>query len=234
MKLSTDTNVKKVLAFVSSIVRKLKNKDREGDNMRILVTGFEPFLDFKTNPTMEIVEVLNGQVIEGYDVFGRILPVDFEVARNELIDVVEDIEPDIIISLGLAAGRFKITPERVALNVRDGEKDNNSYKPNGEKISEAGKDSYFSQLPLTSIIDTLQEAGYPAEISNSAGTYVCNSVMYEGLRYAKGHPNMIAGFIHIPADFKLAIAHGRIPGWHQRDLMEAVKIAIATTIKGVK
>ncbi|AUS86196.1 pyroglutamyl-peptidase I [Lysinibacillus capsici] len=198
---------------------------------KILVTGFEPFLDYKINPTMQIVEELNGKKIDCYDIVGRILSVDFQQSAEQLKQHIEEVKPQIIISLGLAGGRFKVTPERIAINVKDGEPDNNGYTPVDERIHEEGADAYLTNLPIRSMVNRLQAEGYPAEISNTAGTYLCNNIMYEGLAYAQQHEGVRAGFIHIPASFELAIQHGKIPGWSIRDLVAAVQLCIEETAR---
>lgn len=198
---------------------------------KILVTGFEPFLDYKINPTMQIVEELNGKKIDCYDIVGRILSVDFQQSAEQLKQHIEEVKPQIIISLGLAGGRFKVTPERIAINVKDGEPDNNGYTPVDERIHEEGADAYLTNLPIRSMVNRLQAEGYPAEISNTAGTYLCNNIMYEGLAYAQQHEGVRAGFIHIPASFELAIQHGKIPGWSIRDLIAAVQLCIEETAR---
>ncbi|MFK5708680.1 pyroglutamyl-peptidase I [Lysinibacillus boronitolerans] len=198
---------------------------------KILVTGFEPFLDYKINPTMQIVEALNGKKIDSYDIVGRILSVDFQQSAEQLKQHIEEVKPQIIISLGLAGGRFKVTPERIAINVKDGEPDNNGYTPVDESIYEEGEDAYLTNLPIRSMVNRLQAEGYPAEISNTAGTYLCNNIMYEGLAYAQQHKGVRAGFIHIPASFELAIQHGKIPGWNIGDLIAAVKLCIEETAR---
>lgn len=197
---------------------------------KILLTGFEPFLNFKMNPTMQVVEALTGRVIEDYEICGRILKVDFNEAATQLKEHINEIQPDIIISLGLAGGRFKITPERIAINVQDGEPDNNGYAPVDVKINEEGADAYLTNLPIRRMIDRLKEAGYPAEISNTAGTYLCNNIMYEGLTYAKQKGDVLSGFIHIPASFELAIQHDKIPGWNLRDLIDSVELCIEESV----
>lgn len=90
---------------------------------KVLLTGFEPFLDYPINPTMKIVEQLDGNIINKFKVVGRILIVDFAKSGKQLLQEIEDVQPDAVISLGLAAGRYKITPERIAINCNDGEKE---------------------------------------------------------------------------------------------------------------
>lgn len=194
---------------------------------KLLLTGFEPFLDFTVNPTMKIVEELDGLEIGEYTVIGRIMPVDFGSSGTRLLDFIEDIKPDAVISLGLAAGRYKITPERIAINFKDGPVDNEGNKPVDEPIQPEGEPGYLSTLPIRKMVDRLIENQLPAEVSNTAGAYLCNNVMYEGLHYAKtSNQDMPSGFIHIPASHELAIQHGRIPSWSHSDLIQAVKICI--------
>ncbi|WP_271854074.1 pyroglutamyl-peptidase I [Planococcus maritimus] len=195
----------------------------------LLLTGFEPFLDYTINPTMRVVERLDGEEIGGYRIISRILPVDFNRSGQRILEWIEALEPDAVVSLGLAAGRYKITPERVALNVKDGDQDNEGYQPVDEPISTAGPDAYLSTLPVREMTQALIEAGLPAEISNTAGAYLCNNIMYEGLHYAAmNKPDMLSGFIHIPADHQLAIEHGKLPSWSHEDLATGVRICLET------
>ncbi|WP_041056223.1 pyroglutamyl-peptidase I [Jeotgalibacillus campisalis] len=196
---------------------------------KLMLTGFEPFLHFKTNPTMKIVEELDGQVINGFRIYGRILEVDFKKSGNQILDCWNEIKPDAVISLGLAAGRSAITPERIAINCNDGEQDNSGNLPSGEKIMEDGPDGLFSTLPIRSMVDKLKQQNYPAAISNSAGAYLCNHVMYQIL-YRLKQKELIrpAGFIHIPASHELAIQYGKIPSWFQEDLTQAIRLCIET------
>ncbi|WP_188207493.1 pyroglutamyl-peptidase I [Alkalibacillus aidingensis] len=194
---------------------------------KLLLTGFEPFLNFPVNPTMKVVEELSGESIGEYEVIGKILSVDFAKSGKELIDIIESVKPDAVVSLGLAGGRHKITPERIAVNSNDGEADNSGRKPNGEAIFTDGEDGIFSTLPIRKMVEQLKEAGYPAAISDTAGTYLCNNVMYHGLYHFKRKGiNVPSGFIHIPASHELAIKHGKVPSWSQKDLNEAVKLCL--------
>lgn len=196
---------------------------------KLLLTGFEPFLDFTVNPTMKIVEELEGEVIGDYHVIGKILPVDFQSSGIRLLELIEEVKPDAVISLGLAAGRFKMTPERIAINVKDGAVDNEGHKPVDEPIREEGEEGYFSTLPIRKMVNRLIEAGLPADVSNTAGAYLCNNVMYEGLHYAKANKwDMPSGFIHMPASHELGIQHGKIPSWSHEDLVKGVRICIET------
>lgn len=190
---------------------------------KLLLTGFEPFLQLTVNPTMKIVEELDGLEINGYRIVGRILTVDFRSSGKELLQLLAAEKPDVHISLGLAAGRYKITPERIAINVQDGDVDNEGNRPIDEVIQVDGEPGYFSTLPIRKMVEKLIENGFPAEISNTAGTYLCNNVMYEALHYAHmTNSAMISGFIHIPASHELAVAHGKIPSWSHEDLKNSI------------
>ncbi|MFC4321934.1 pyroglutamyl-peptidase I [Litchfieldia salsa] len=190
---------------------------------KLLLTGFVPFLDNPINPTEEIVKALEGQEIGNYEVVGRILPVDFSESAVQLETYMDEVKPDVVMSLGLAAGRTKITPERIAINCRDGAEDNQGVKLQDALIDEDGPAGYFSSLPIRKFVDTLNESGFPATISNTAGTYLCNNVMYAALqKIERENLAMKAGFVHIPASHRLAVQNPKLPSWSSRDLEEAV------------
>ncbi|RDI41612.1 pyroglutamyl-peptidase I [Falsibacillus pallidus] len=201
---------------------------------KLLLSGFEPFLDNPINPTEQIVKELHGAVIGSYEVHGVLLPVDFEKGPLRLLEEVKQVKPDAVISLGLAAGRESITPERVAINIRDGEADNRGIKPEDSPILSDAPAAYFSTLPIRKMIDSLRDAGVPARISNTAGTYLCNNVMYSVLHEltAGEHASSVpAGFIHVPASHELAVRMPRsIPSMAQADIQRAVEIIIGVMV----
>ncbi|MGM7702906.1 pyroglutamyl-peptidase I [Pseudalkalibacillus sp. Hm43] len=194
---------------------------------KLLLTGFEPFLDHKMNPTEMIVKELDGKTIGAFEIIGHVLPVDYEQASPKLLNLVDELEPDAVIALGLAAGRNKITPERVAINVNDGVKDNSGRVPVDQPIIEGGPAAYFSMLPIREMVNALLEEGIPAEISNTAGTYLCNNVMYSVLHeLEKRGGEFPAGFIHVPASFELGTQDGRLSCWPLKTIQEAVEVCI--------
>lgn len=197
---------------------------------KLLLTGFEPFLQFKINPTDEIVKALNGREIGEYQIVGHTLPVDFTESERQILALIEEVKPDAVISLGLAAGRFKVTPERIAINVKDGAADNKGVVLQDVAVDTTGDDAYFTTLPIRAMVDALKANQLPAEISNSAGTYLCNNVMYSVLKNWDVD-NKLAGFIHLPASHELAVIDGKIPSWSQSDLTTAIEICIQTLSK---
>jgi len=194
---------------------------------KLLLTGFGPFLKNESNPTKEIAERLDGKTIGGYEVVGRILPVEFVESGRVLEEHLDEVVPDAVILLGLASGRTKVTPERIAINCDDGRgPDNVGFIPQGEKVRVDGPDGLFTTLPIKEMVERLMEAGLPAEISNSAGTYVCNHVMYEALYLLAQQERAVpAGFIHVPADHGLALHHS-IASMSQSDIEKAIRLCI--------
>lgn len=191
----------------------------------LLLTGFEPFLQFTMNPTDEIVKHLDGKTIGAYKIISKTLPVDYVKSEQLILEKIEQVKPDAVVSLGLAAGRFKITPERIAINVKDGLADNSGMTMEDVAIEENAPDGYFSKLPIRQMVNKLKAAGYPAEISNSAGTYLCNNVMYSVRHH---YPQLTAGFIHIPASHEMTVVDGKYPSWSLRDLIHSIEICIET------
>ncbi|MGA9290255.1 MAG: pyroglutamyl-peptidase I [Anaerobacillus sp.] len=195
----------------------------------LLLTGFEPFLEHRHNPTEQIVKEFDEEVIGGFEIISRVLPVDFERASEMLIEYVEQCEPVAILMLGLAADRTKVTPERIAINVNDSVEDNSGHAPVDQPIVEGGPAAYFSTLPIKKMTDGLVQNGIPAEISNTAGTYLCNNVMYSVL-YAleqKGI-DIPAGFVHVPPTFEMTLHHSAHTGFPFESIRDSIKIMIHT------
>ena len=166
--------------------------------MKIIVTGFDPFGGEKINPSIECVKALTE--IEGVELIRLELPTVFKESAKRLNEVINDVKPDAVLSVGQAGGRAGITMERIAINVDDARiPDNISQQPIDETIQTEGAAAYFSTLPIKRIVKAIREAGISAEVSNSAGTFVCNHIMYQALFAAtKAEKPFKAGFMHIP------------------------------------
>ena len=166
--------------------------------MKIIVTGFDPFGGETINPSIECVKAL--PEIEGVELIRLELPTVFKESAKRLNEVINDVKPDAVLSVGQAGGRPGITMERIAINVDDARiPDNISQQPIDEAIQLDGEAAYFTTLPIKRIVKAIREAGIPAEVSNSAGTYVCNHIMYQSLFAAtKADKPFKAGFMHIP------------------------------------
>lgn len=195
--------------------------------MSILLTGFEAFLGMTSNPTEVIVRSLDGETINGKKIIGKVLPVDFKKTSSIILEHINEYRPSAVISLGLAVGRNRITPERIAINCMDGEPDNSGNQYDGQKIQEDAPDAYFSTLPIKNMVVKLQEYNLPAKISNTAGTYLCNQTMYIVRHHIETNKlDMISGFVHIPAHHELALSNPKLPSWSLKDLEEAVRVII--------
>lgn len=166
--------------------------------MKIIVTGFDPFGGETINPSIECVKAL--PEIEGVELIRLELPTVFKESAKRLNEVINDVKPDAVLSVGQAGGRPGITMERIAINVDDARiPDNISQQPIDETIQTEGEAAYFTTLPIKRIVKAIREAGIPAEVSNSAGTFVCNHIMYQALFAAtKADKPFKAGFMHIP------------------------------------
>ena len=166
--------------------------------MKIIVTGFDPFGGEKINPSIECVKAL--PEIEGVELFRVELPTVFKDSAKRLNEAINEVKPDAVLSVGQAGGRPGITMERIAINVDDARiPDNISQQPIDETIQTEGAAAYFSTLPIKRIVKAIREAGISAEVSNSAGTFVCNHIMYQALFAAtKSDKPFKAGFMHIP------------------------------------
>ena len=168
--------------------------------MTILITAFEPFQQETINATMEALSLLPDSVC-GHTLIKRTIPVVFGKAVEAVTALVDDLRPEAVICLGQASGRAEVTPERVAINVMDARiPDNAGERPADAPIREDGPAAYFSTLPVKVMVQAMKEAGVPASLSNTAGTFVCNDLMYGLLDHLASTGQTIpAGFIHIPA-----------------------------------
>ena len=166
--------------------------------MKIIVTGFDPFGGETINPSIECVKAL--PEIEGVELIRLELPTVFKESAKRLNEVINDVKPDAVLSVGQAGGRPGITMERIAINVDDARiPDNISQQPIDETIQTEGEAAYFTTLPIKRIVKAIREAGISAVVSNSAGTFVCNHIMYQSLFAAtKADKPFKAGFMHIP------------------------------------
>lgn len=167
--------------------------------MKVLITGFDPFGGETINPAFEAVKLLP-DVIAGAEIVKLEVPTVFSRSEQVIKEAVENEKPDLIISVGQAGGRSCVTLEQVAINLAQARiPDNDGEQPMGEKLKEDGDDGYFTTLPIQAALEQVRNAGLPCHISYSAGTYVCNAVMYNVLYLTKKeYPDVRAGFVHVP------------------------------------
>jgi pyroglutamyl-peptidase I len=198
-----------------------------GDIMKkVLITGFGPFGKHTDNPSLKAVNLLPSQ-FDSLEIIKAELPVSFEKAFATLKNLIETHKPSIVICAGLAANREKISVERIAINVNDCTiQDNDGTKFSDDIIDYAAPSSWFSNLPCTQIVKKLNEANLPAEVSNSAGTFVCNNVFFNLMSHINyTSPDIKGGFIHLPP---LTTKLDDRSLWTLESLRDTLTIAIQT------
>lgn len=167
--------------------------------MKVLVTGFAPFGGEKINPAWEAVKQLPHE-IAGAEIATLEIPTVFIKSGRALESGIKELQPDIVICVGQAGGRSIITVEKVAINLAEARiKDNEGNQPTDRKIKEDGENAYFTSLPAKAMVVNIRRNGIPANISYTAGTFVCNDIMYTLLYLIdKKYPGIRGGFIHVP------------------------------------
>ena len=168
---------------------------------KLLITGFQPFDGESVNPALEVAKGLQGKTINGYEVIAREIPVVRFEALKAVQAEIEELQPNAVITIGQAGGRPDITVERVGINIDDFRiPDNKGNQPIDEPIVAGGPVAYWATLPIKKMVANVKAQGIPASVSNSAGTYVCNHLLYGLLHYltTQGKTAIPAGFIHIP------------------------------------
>ncbi len=167
--------------------------------MKILLTAFTPFDGESINPALEALKILPDKIGK-LEVLKLEIPTVFGKSARLALEAIEQEKPDYVLSIGQAGGRAEITPERIAINIDDARiPDNEGNQPVDWPIVPDGGNAYFSNLPIKAMVEAMKKEEIPASVSNSAGTYVCNHLMYSVLYYIKKNALSIkAGFIHVP------------------------------------
>jgi len=183
--------------------------------MKILLTGFEPFGTATSNPSGEIVKQISGE-----NIVTAILPVAYAQSAEKLLALVNEHNPDVVISLGQAEGRTQITPERIAINLDDARlADNEGVVRNDVPILVGGPVAYESTLPIKSFVEAMKAQDIPATVSLSAGAFLCNHIFYVMQNKFAG-TNVRSGFVHVPL---MDGQTGEFPGLPTMPLDQMVK-----------
>lgn len=198
----------------------------------VLITGFEPFGGEQINPSWEVVSRLDNAIIAGCRVVARQLPCVFGESLHALNSAIDTLSPSLVLAIGQAGGRTDITVERVAINIDDARiADNKGQQPVDKAIVPVGPAAWFSTLPIKAMVTAMREAGIPASVSQTAGTFVCNHVMYGLLHKLSGQPKVKGGFIHIPYLPEQAAAHPGAPSMAAETVRQALEVAIVTALQ---
>ncbi|MED5018669.1 pyroglutamyl-peptidase I [Paenibacillus chibensis] len=205
--------------------------------MKILITAFEPFGGDEINPTQRLLEDIAKESIQGAEIHTLLLPVVFDACSEKLIASIESVQPDAVVCCGLASGRTSITPEQIAINLKEVPKesaiaDNNGNRPYNEAVNPDGPDGLFTRLPVRQMVEVMQQQGIPASISYSAGTFICNNTMYALLDYIRLHDLPIAGgFVHFPASQDMAVHKPSLPFLSHETMLLGLKVIVGTLIR---
>lgn len=195
--------------------------------MKILLCAFDPFGGESINPALEAVKAVK---VDGIELVKAEIPTVFYKSLEKATAIIDEIAPDAVIMIGQAGGRANVTPERVAINISDANiDDNEGNRPSDEPIEVGAPAAYFSTLPIKKIVEKLKEENIPAAVSNSAGTFVCNHLMYGVLNHiAKKGLKTVAGFIHIPYLPEQTVNKENMPSLPLEVSAKAIEIAVKT------
>lgn len=195
--------------------------------MKLLLTAFDPFGGASVNPALEAVKLVADRVGD-VEIVKLEVPTVFQKSVSAVTSAIAAECPDAVLCIGQAGGRYGLTPERVAINIDDASiPDNEGNQPIDLPIFEDGAPAYFSTLPIKAMVAAIREAGLPASVSNTAGTYVCNHLMY-GVLYtlAKHYPGIRGGFMHVPFIPSQTLQR-QAPSMSQQDIARGIEAAIA-------
>ena len=196
--------------------------------MKLLLTGFTPFDGETINPALEAVKRVKPE-IAGMEIVKLEVPTVFGESVRLVAEAIEREQPDFVLSVGQAGGRAAVTPERVAINVDDARiPDNAGQQPIDVPIFADGENAYFATLPVKAMTDAIRNAGLPSALSNTAGTYVCNHLMYGVLYHLNRHHKAAkAGFIHVPYIPEQIADKPGVPSMPLDDIVRALEAAIS-------
>lgn len=196
----------------------------------VLMAAFEPFEGELVNASWEAVSQLHERMICGAHVVAKQLPCVFDESLQVLNDAMDELEPELVIVVGQANGRPNITVERVAINIDDARiPDNAGRQPIDERIVADGPAAYFATLPIKAIVEGIREADIPAAVSQTAGTFVCNHVLY-GLLHRQAQQGGRGGFIHVPYLPQQAVRHPGAASMPLQTVVLALEMALSIAL----
>jgi pyroglutamyl-peptidase len=202
--------------------------------MKILISGFEPYGEMSVNPTQTLVEEAKEFDLDGIEVHTVLLLVNYDECVERLVEEIDRVSPDVVVSCGLYPGRTAITPERIGVNAKDTMAedplaDKRGRRPVDEPIDPEGPDAIFSMLPYRKIVENLGAAKIPSFVSNSAGTYICNNTMYGVLDHIKRNDlPTVAGFVHFPLCTEMAVEDPTKPSLPMEMMVEGLQVILKT------
>ena len=200
------------------------------NSMRALVTGFDPFGSDEVNPSSLAVGRLRPSIGD-VEVMTAILPTSYANSAKVLMAAIDEARPDIVLCVGQAGGRTDLCLERVGINVQDARiRDNDGNQPIDVPVVANGPAAYFATLPIKACVAEMRKAGLPAVVSNTAGTFVCNHILYALMDIIRQQPTpMRGGFLHIPYVPEQASRVGGAPSMALDDIVRGIEIILETS-----
>ncbi|WP_427913302.1 pyroglutamyl-peptidase I [Ramlibacter sp. MMS24-I3-19] len=196
---------------------------------RILVTGFDPFGGQPINPSWVAVQALHGRELDGHRIVSAQLPTAFGRSLHVLQELLGQHRPALVVCTGQAGGRAAISLERVAINVNDARiPDNTGAQPIDTPVMPGGPAAYFTGLPIKAMLAAMLAAGIRAEVSQTAGTFVCNHVFY-GLMHTLADPRWAGtrgGLVHVPW-----LPQQGAPSMTLEQLVQGLEVGIACALR---
>ena len=202
--------------------------------MKILLTAFDPFGGASINPALEAVKLVADR-LAGVEIVKIEVPTVFGLSIRTVTEAMDREQPDAVLCIGQAGGRPDLTPERIAINIDDARiPDNQGNQILDVPVVSDGPAAYFSTLPVKAMVAAIREAGLPASLSNTAGTFVCNHLMYGVLHHAATHcPQVRAGFMHVPF-VPSQVTERPAPSMAVTDIARGIEAAIAAIAENAK
>ena len=199
--------------------------------MKILLTAFDPFGGADINPAMEAVKLVK-DTVAGAEIIKLEVPTVFGKSIDAVAAAMKEHTPDAVFCIGQAGGRIGLHPERVAINVDDARiPDNEGKQPIDVPVFADGEPAYFSLLPVKAMVQAIRDAGLPSSVSNTAGTFVCNHLMYGVLYHIhKSFPGMRGGFMHVPYSPSQAAGLTDAPSMSIENIARGIEAAISAIV----
>ena len=200
---------------------------------KVLITGFDPFGGEKINPAYEAVKLLPDE-ISGAKIIKKEIPTVFQKGPDAVYEAIQENQPDYVLCIGQAGGRSQVTPEWVGINFRNARiADNEGNQPLQTSVVENGPEAYFTMLPVFRMVEKRKEHGSPASVSYTAGTYVCNDVMYSVLHYCNTEfKGVKGGFMHVPYATEQTVNQpAGTPGMNLKDIAKAIELSVEAMLE---
>lgn len=202
--------------------------------LRVLLTGFEPFAGAAVNASEQLVAAMPAGAVPGVELHTAVLPVVFDRAANQLLELTDELRPQVVLATGLAEGRSELSFERVAINFDQAPiPDNAGQLRNGNSIVANGPAAYFTGLPIDEMAAAARQAGVAAGTSLSAGSFVCNHVFYM-LLHEFADTELRAGFLHVPLLATQQLEYPKLPTMPLAEMVRGLGAALTAMTRAAE